>query len=293
MESCKAVKGKTGGHASLLTEKTLNIIIWRVEAKVSTSMSLVEFEDRARWGGTFTQSKPGLFNEFDINGHGTQCASIAAGKRLGVAKKANIIAVKTADKTIIHFSNVVRGLMYVLRAYQESGRPSIALLAFAGGPDQRLDEAAALAAAGNWGDNRRVSPAHVPGVISVGAIDMYDMAAKFSNWDIDLYAPGVDIIAATTGSTPRMNQAAPHVAGVIACILSRDKGKKTWKPLEMLAELKRIALRNVLSNVHNPSSNLLLHFMPEDHTLPPAKPQHVDPKIRVPSRHSEVGYLQR
>lgn len=48
-----------------------------------------EFEGRAKWGADFTGE--GLF---DGNGHGTHCAGTVAGKNYGVAKKAEIIAVK-------------------------------------------------------------------------------------------------------------------------------------------------------------------------------------------------------
>ena len=49
-----------------------------------------EFEGRAVWGFT----APGLVGDRDVTGHGTHCASTIAGKDYGVAKKANIIAVR-------------------------------------------------------------------------------------------------------------------------------------------------------------------------------------------------------
>jgi cerevisin len=49
-----------------------------------------DFEGRAVWGITTPQGD----EDHDGNGHGTHVASTIAGKKFGVAKKANIIAVK-------------------------------------------------------------------------------------------------------------------------------------------------------------------------------------------------------
>ena len=48
-----------------------------------------DFGGRAVWGATF-----GGYGDVDDSGHGTHTASTAAGARYGVAKAANIIAVK-------------------------------------------------------------------------------------------------------------------------------------------------------------------------------------------------------
>ena len=50
-----------------------------------------EFEGRARWGTTI----PKKDFDVDANGYGTHCAGIIAGKTFGVAKRANLIAVKS------------------------------------------------------------------------------------------------------------------------------------------------------------------------------------------------------
>lgn len=48
--------------------------------------------------------------------------------------------------------------------------------------------------AGNW------SPARTPGAITVGATDIADNRAWFSNYGsiVDVFAPGVDVISAGT-----------------------------------------------------------------------------------------------
>jgi cerevisin len=49
----------------------------------------VEFEGRASWGKTILNDE-----DVDGNGHGTHCAGTIASSKYGVAKKANVIAVK-------------------------------------------------------------------------------------------------------------------------------------------------------------------------------------------------------
>ena len=50
----------------------------------------VDLEDRAIWGKTIPKGD----DDEDGNGHGSHCAGTIAGKRFGVAKKANVTAVK-------------------------------------------------------------------------------------------------------------------------------------------------------------------------------------------------------
>jgi len=50
----------------------------------------VEFEGRAKWGKTMPKNDV----DKDGNGHGTHCAGTIASKKYGVAKKAQLVAVK-------------------------------------------------------------------------------------------------------------------------------------------------------------------------------------------------------
>lgn len=50
----------------------------------------VEFEGRAKWGKTMPKND----EDKDGNGHGTHCAGTIASRKYGVAKAANLVAVK-------------------------------------------------------------------------------------------------------------------------------------------------------------------------------------------------------
>lgn len=50
----------------------------------------VEFEGRAKWGKTIPRND----RDIDGNGHGTHCAGTIASAKYGVAKKAEVVAVK-------------------------------------------------------------------------------------------------------------------------------------------------------------------------------------------------------
>ncbi|KAL0265895.1 UNVERIFIED_CONTAM: hypothetical protein PYX00_011612 [Menopon gallinae] len=75
-----------------------------------------EFEGRARWGINLVESSP----DTDENGHGTHCAGVIAGAQVGIAKKAEIVAVKALDKDgsgVV--SKMILGLDFVIREHSK------------------------------------------------------------------------------------------------------------------------------------------------------------------------------
>lgn len=89
-----------------------------------------EFQGRARYGATF-----GGYADNDGNGHGTHIAGIIAGAQYGVAKRANIIAVKVlGDDGTGTPANIIQGLQWSQQAAQQTGRPSIVFLSAIRGP---------------------------------------------------------------------------------------------------------------------------------------------------------------
>jgi len=137
-------------------------------------------------------------------------------------------------------ANVVGGFNYVATAARASGRPSIASASLGGGASTAIDDAvAALAgagvhavvAAGNSNVNAaNTSPARVPSAITVGATDINDAKASFSNYGavVDIWAPGVSITStyccATTSTSvlSGTSMATPHVAGLAALYIAAN-----------------------------------------------------------------------
>lgn len=112
----------------------------------------VEFEGRASWGKTI----PADVDE-DGNGHGTHCAGTIASRKYGVAKKANVIAVKVLGSNGSgSMSDVVGGVVWAatqarakavaaVAEFAATGRSnhkgSVANMSLGGGKSQALDDA--------------------------------------------------------------------------------------------------------------------------------------------------------
>lgn len=240
--------------------------IYVVDTGVFTSHS--QFGGRARWGGTF-----GNYADADGNGHGTHVAGTAAGSQFGVAKAANIIAIKVlSDQGSGTVSDIVSGLDFVLSSARSSGRPSIATMSLGGSASTALDNAVAsltaggvhvTVAAGNDNvDARNTSPARAPSANTVGATTIADAKASFSNFGaiVDLFAPGQNVISSWIGSTTATNNisgtsmATPHVAGLIAYIISRTGNAS---PATISNTLKDLAVKGAITGLSTGTANNL------------------------------------
>ncbi|KAI0791170.1 serine protease [Abortiporus biennis] len=238
--------------------------IYVVDTGIFTSHS--QFGGRARWGATF-----GGYPDADGNGHGTHVSGTAAGSQFGVAKSANLIAVKVLDDSGSgSVSDIVSGLNWVITQARSSGRPSIATLSLGGGASTALDNAIAsvtsagihvTVAAGNSNvDAGSTSPARAPSANTIGATTIADARASFSNFGsvVDLWAPGQNIISAWIGSTTATNNisgtsmATPHVAGLIAYLISVE-GNDT--PAAISSKLKSLSVKGVITGIPSGTIN--------------------------------------
>ncbi|EJD48983.1 subtilisin-like protein [Auricularia subglabra TFB-10046 SS5] len=245
--------------------------IYVVDTGINTAHK--DFGGRAKWGKTF-----GEYSNKDGNGHGTHVAGTAIGTRYGVAKKAMAYAVKCLDDDGEgSLSDVISGITWAVTRAQQTGRPSVINLSLGGHISSALDRAVTgavsqgvhvVVAAGNENqDANNVSPARASAssaVIAVGASTIADKRAYFSNYGspVAVFAPGQNITAAWIGSTTATKRisgtsmASPHVAGIVAYLISTE-GQKT--PSAMRSRILSLAQKNILSGLPSGTANVLAH----------------------------------
>ena len=237
----------------------------------------------------------------DCNGHGTHVAGTIGSTTFGVAKSVKLIPVRVLDCAGSgSYSNVVAGLDWVAQNYV-AGTPAVANLSLGGPISSTLDTAinnlinrgvTVVVAAGNSAaDACGASPARVPNAITVAASDRYDQFASFSNYGscVDLEAPGVNITSTWIGSTTATNtisgtsMASPHVAGVVALLLST--GYRL--PTQVAADLLAATNAGAIGAVPTATTNKLLFSSPTgwSASTAPRRPPPRSP-IRSPAGYS-------
>ncbi len=171
----------------------------------------------------------------DCHGHGTHVAGTIGGRTWGVAKEANLYAVRVLDCAGRgYMSGVIAGVDWLTASQM---KPAVANMSLGGAASRALDEALqasiaagvhyAVAAGNEYSDACGRSPARVPEALTAGATGASDSRAWFSNTGtcLDLFAPGESITSAwidSDTSTKRLSgtsMASPHVAGVVALLL--------------------------------------------------------------------------
>jgi cerevisin len=211
-----------------------------------TNIEHVDFEGRAKWGKTIPLGDA----DIDGNGHGTHCSGTIAGKKYGVAKKANVRAVKVLRSNGSGtMADVVAGVEWAAKSHVEQVKAakagkrkgfkgSVANMSLGGGKTRALDDTVnaavrvgihfAVAAGNDNADACNFSPAGAERAITVGASDLQDTRAYFSNYGkcTDIFAPGLSILSTWIGSKHATNtisgtsMASPHVCGLLAYYLS-------------------------------------------------------------------------
>ena len=249
----------------------------------------VDFEGRAHWGKTI----PSGDVDEDGNGHGTHCSGTIAGKKYGVAKKANIYAVKVLKSNGSgSMSDVIKGVEWAATSHldqvkaakdgkRKGFKGSAANMSLGGGKSTALDDVVNAAvriglhfavAAGNDNDDAcSFSPAAAEKAVTVGASALDDSRAYFSNWGkcTDIFAPGLSIQSTWIGSKYAINtisgtsMASPHICGLLAYYLSLQPAADSEyavapiTPEKLKSDLLSVATVGILSDIPKDTPNLL------------------------------------
>ncbi|KAI9801079.1 MAG: serine protease [Piccolia ochrophora] len=255
-----------------------------------TNTEHVDFEGRASWGKTI----PANDEDKDGNGHGTHCSGTVGGKKFGVAKKANIYAVKVLKSNGSGtMSDVVKGVEWAAVSHaknveaakkgkgKKAFKGSVANMSLGGGKSAALDRAVnaavqvglhfAVAAGNDNADSCSYSPAAAEKAVTVGASTLADERAYFSNYGKcnDIFAPGLNIQSTWIGSKYAINtisgtsMASPHIAGLLAYFLSLQPSKDSAyavaeiTPEKLKKNLLSVATEDALADVPSNTQNIL------------------------------------
>jgi len=233
-----------------------------------------DYNGRYTWGANFV----GDNINSDCNGHGTHVAGTTGGTSYGIAKLANLIAVKVLGCSGSGaWDGVISGIGWVTDQHTNSRlKLSVANMSLGGGKieavNRALDESSyagvihVVAAGNNGGDACNFSPASAPTAISVGATDSTDGLAAFSNRGacVHILAPGVSIVSTwhtsmtATNTLSGTSLAAPHVAGVVALRLA-EMGETDY--LTMRNYIQSRSTKNAIRNVPAGTLNYLLYSL--------------------------------
>ncbi|KFH44853.1 Alkaline protease-like protein [Hapsidospora chrysogenum ATCC 11550] len=249
------------------------ITVYVLDTGVKTSHS--EFGNRARFGANFVDN-----SNDDENGHGSHVAGTIAGETFGVAKKANIVAVKVLDRDGQGSNGrVIDGLQWIIRDVERRGLRGSAVMnmSLGGGFSRALNRAIqsmfeagivpVVAAGNNAVDASTESPSSAPNAITVGAIDARtDLIADFSNFgpSVDIFAQGVDVESVGIRSDTDVvslngtSMAAPHVAGLAAYLMSFQGVSSVPEVTNLIKDLARKTGSKVLGNAPG-TTNLIAH----------------------------------
>lgn len=210
---------------------------------------------------------PGTASVQDGQGHGTHCIGTVGGPaappsdlgqaRYGCAPQCTLYVGKVLDDTGRGKARQpLAGMDWAIGEKCHVISMSLGYLITPGAPDSVAFETAArrglergtltIAAAGN--ERQRGlptrSPANVPSVLSVGAVDQMLAPASFSTpGDVNLAGPGVAILSTVPmprryGASDGTSMATPHTAGIAALWAESDpklRGLALWRMLESKA----------------------------------------------------------
>ncbi|KAG5459588.1 MAG: peptidase S8/S53 domain-containing protein [Olpidium bornovanus] len=230
-----------------------------------------DFEGRASFGVTTVSNTA---NANDDHGHGTHVGAIVAGATFGVAKKANLVAVKVCSANgKCTTLDILEGIFWAMSdAGSKPPGKYLANLSIGGSPDAAMDLAVqiamdagmpfAVAAGNNAVDACTVSPGRIPGAVTVAASGPQDLMANFSNFGacVDVVAPGVSILSASNAGDDAAatrsgtSMSSPFAAGVLALIA----GQNSFTAQQLTNAVVQMATTDAVQNLTAGTPNVLL-----------------------------------
>lgn len=228
----------------------------------------VEFEGRASLGYNAAGG-----DNVDSVGHGTHVAGTIGSKTYGVAKKANLIAVKVFQGESSSTSIILDGYQWAVNDIRAKGRQNKAAINLSLGGSFSAAFNNAVKAAYNGGvvtvvaagnddaDASDSSPASAPEAITVGSIDRTNARSYFSNFGsiLDIFAPGSDILSTWIGSNTATNtisgtsMATPHVVGLVLYLQALEG---LSGPAAVANRLTALATTNAVTDVQGSPNRL-------------------------------------
>ncbi|KAF2001930.1 subtilisin-like serine protease-like protein PR1A [Amniculicola lignicola CBS 123094] len=264
------ISSRTKGKTNYLYHESAGAGTCSYVIDTGIDVTHTNFQGRATW----LSNHAGDGSNTDGNGHGTHCAGTIGSKTYGVAKKTKLYAVKVLNAAGSGtLSGVIAGINFAANDAQTRDCPNgtFANLSLGGAKSDALNAAAAAAvnsglflgvAAGNSAtDAKDFSPASEPTVFTVGATDIVDEMAWFSNFGaiVDAFAPGVDVLSTWPGNTTNTisgtSMATPHLVG-LAAYLSTLEGKRT--PANLTSRIRNLCHRRILTGIPSGTTNRLI-----------------------------------
>lgn len=229
-------------------------------------------------------------NVLDNNGHGTHVSGTIAAENngigvTGIAYNSQIMAVKVLDENGSgSYANIANGIRYAV----DNGANVINLSLGGNSGNNTLKSAIEYAsskgvivvmAAGNSGDATPSYPARYADKsgIAVGAVDKNNQLTDFSNRSGSqeikyVTAPGKDVYSTVPdnkyASYSGTSMAAPHVAGVVALMLSANPNLTESQVREIIISTAENGTNPQQPQPTNPSPSMPSFFPPLDSFLP-------------------------